>query len=238
MNLQSDTKINDFKKGLYIVSTPIGNLQDITLRAIKILKNSDFILCEDTRVSKKLLSNFNIRGNLISNHKFNEKKNVNKIVNILKSNKIVSMISDAGTPTISDPGYRLIRQAHVEKITVTSIPGPSSVINALSASGLPTDHFYFEGFLPRKKGRLTRFKFLASLPATIVVFESPLRLIKTLKDIDKYFGSRIVCVCREMTKMHEEIFRGSIWKTLNHFQNKSSIKGEVVILIAKEGYDD
>ena len=223
---------------LYVVSTPIGNLKDISLRAVDTLKNVDLIAVEDTRVSGRLFKEYDINNKKISLFEQNELNKTPEIINKLKSGDDVAIISDAGTPTISDPGYRLIRQAHVEKITVTSIPGPSSVINALSASGLPTDHFYFEGFLPRKKGRLTRFKFLASLPATIVVFESPLRLIKTLKDIDKYFGSRIVCVCREMTKMHEEIFRGSIWKTLNHFQNKSSIKGEVVILIAKEGYDD
>ena len=147
MNLQSDIKINDFKKGLYVVSTPIGNLRDITLRAIEILKNSDFILCEDTRVSKKLLSHFNIRANLISNHKFNEKKNVNKIVNILKSNKIVSMISDAGTPTISDPGRLLIETCISKKIDIFPIPGASAVLSAISVSGFSDKH-YFYGFLP------------------------------------------------------------------------------------------
>ena len=179
---------------LYVVSTPIGNLKDISLRAVDTLKNVDLIAVEDTRVSGRLFKEYDINNKKISLFEQNELNKTPEIINKLKSGDDVAIISDAGTPTISDPGYRLIRQAHVEKITVTSIPGPSSVINALSASGLPTDHFYFEGFLPRKKGRLTRFKFLASLPATIVVFESPLRLIKTLKDIEvscKKFGDQI-----------------------------------------------
>ena len=223
---------------LFLVSTPIGNLRDISTRAIKTLGFVDLIAAEDTRVSGRLLKEYNITTKMISFYEQNEKNKLLEIIDRLKCGKNIAIISDAGTPTISDPGYRLVRQAHLDKIKVSAIPGPSSVINALSISGLPTDHFYFEGFLPRKKGRLTRFKFLATLPSTIVIFESPMRLIKTLKDIDKYIGNRIVCICREMTKMHEEIFRGSVWKTLNHFQNKATIKGEIVLLIAKEGYED
>lgn len=223
---------------LYVVSTPIGNLKDISSRALETLKTVDLIAVEDTRVSGRLFKEYDIVTKKTSLYEQNEHVKLVEIVQHLKNGKNVALISDAGTPTISDPGYRLVRQAHLERIVVTSIPGPSAVVNSLSVSGLPTDHFYFEGFLPRKKGRLTRFNFLATLPATIIIFESPLRLIKTLKDIDKYIGNRIVCVCREMTKLHEEIFRGSIWKTLNHFQNKPTIKGEVVILIAKEGYED
>ena len=223
---------------LYVVATPIGNLKDISNRALDILRTVDLIAVEDTRVSGRLFKEYDIKTKRTSFYEQNEHVKLFKIIQKLKSGDNIALISDAGTPTISDPGYRLIRQAHIEKILVTSIPGSSAVINALSVSGLPTDHFYFEGFLPRKKGRLTRFNFLATLPATIIIFESPLRLIKTLKDIDKYIGNRVVCVCREMTKLHEEIFRGSIWKTLNHFQNKPKIKGEVVVLIAKEGYED
>ena len=209
---------------LYVVSTPIGNLKDISNRAIDVLNLVDLIAAEDTRVSGRLLKEYNIKTKKTSFFEQNEKNKLFEIIDKLKQGMNIALISDAGTPTISDPGYRLIKQAHIEKITITSIPGPSSVINALSVSGLPTDHFYFEGFLPRKKGRLTRFNFLATLPATIVIFESPLRLIKTLKDIEKYIGNRIVCICREMTKMHEEIFRGSVWKTLNHFKSKAQTK--------------
>ena len=223
---------------LFLVSTPIGNLKDISSRALETLESVDLIAAEDTRISGRLLKEYQISTRMISFYEQNEKNKLVEIIDRLKSGENIAIISDAGTPTISDPGYRLVRQAHLDRIKVSAIPGPSSVINAMSVSGLPTDHFYFEGFLPRKKGRLTRFKFLAALPSTVVIFESPMRLIKTLKDIDKYIGNRIVCVCREMTKIHEEIFRGSIWKTLNHFQNKTSIKGELVILIAKEGYED
>ena len=223
---------------LYIVSTPIGNLKDFSIRAIEILKTVDLIAVEDTRVSGKLLKEYDVKTKMTPFYEQNEQNKLFDIIEKIKDGKNIALISDAGTPTISDPGYRLIRQAHIDRIIVTGIPGASSISNALSISGLPTDHFYFEGFLPRKKGRLTRFKFLATLPSTLIIFESPLRLIKTLKDIDKYIGSRVLCVCREMTKMHEEIFRGSTWKTLNHFQSKPSIKGEVVILIAKDGYED
>jgi len=223
---------------LFLVSTPIGNLKDISSRALETLESVDLIAAEDTRISGRLLKEYQISTRMISFYEQNEKNKLVEIIDRLKSGENIAIISDAGTPTISDPGYRLVRQAHLDRIKVSAIPGPSSVINAMSVSGLPTDHFYFEGFLPRKKGRLTRFKFLAALPSTVVIFESPMRLIKTLKDIDKYIGNRIVCVCREMTKIHEEIFRGSVWKTLNHFQNKTSIKGELVILIAKEGYED
>jgi len=223
---------------LFLISTPIGNLRDISYRAVETLKLVDLIAVEDTRISGRLLKEYGIEGRMTSFFEQNEINKLKDIINRLISGENIALISDAGTPTISDPGYRLVRQAHLDNIKITAIPGPSSVINALVVSGLPTDHFYFEGFLPRKKGRLTRFKFLASLPSTVIIFESPMRLIKTLKDIDKYIGNRIICVCREMTKMHEEIFRGSTWKTLNHFQNKKTIKGEIVILISKEGYED
>ena len=223
---------------LYLISTPIGNLKDITLRSIETLKNVDLIAVEDTRRSGKLLKEYNIDSKMISYFEHNEDVRIKEIIEKLKSGFDIALISDAGTPTISDPGYRLVNEVHKNNIKISSLPGPSSVINALAVSGLPTDHFYFEGFLPKKKGRLTRFKFLSSLPATVILFESPFRLIKTLLDIEKFMGQRIVSVCREMTKIHEEIFRGSLWKTINHFKNKKSIKGEIVILIAKAQYED
>jgi len=223
---------------LYLISTPIGNLKDITLRSIETLKNVDLIAAEDTRRSGKLLKEYDVSTKMISYFEHNEEIRIKEIIGKLKKGLNIALISDAGTPTISDPGYRLVNEVHKNGIKISSLPGPSSVINALSVSGLPTDHFYFEGFLPRKKGRLTRFKFLSTLPATIILFESPYRLIKTLMDIEKFMGQRIVSVCREMTKIHEEIFRGSLWKTINHFKNKKSIKGEIVILIAKAQYED
>ena len=223
---------------LYLISTPIGNLKDITLRSIETLKNVDLIAAEDTRRSGKLLKEYDVNTKMVSYYEHNEEIRIKEIIDKLKKGFDIALISDAGTPTISDPGYRLVNEVHKNGIKISSLPGPSSVINALSVSGLPTDHFYFEGFLPRKKGRLTRFKFLSTLPATIILFESPYRLIKTLMDIEKFMGQRIVSVCREMTKIHEEIFRGSLWKTINHFKNKKSIKGEIVILIAKAQYED
>ena len=223
---------------LYLISTPIGNLKDITLRSIEILKNVDLIAAEDTRRSGKLLKEYDVNTKMISYFEHNEEIRIKEIIDKLKKGLDIALISDAGTPTISDPGYRLVNEVHKNGIKISSLPGPSSVINALSVSGLPTDHFYFEGFLPRKKGRLTRFKFLSTLPATVILFESHYRLIKTLMDIEKFMGQRIVSVCREMTKIHEEIFRGSLWKTINHFKNKKSIKGEIVILIAKAQYED
>ena len=223
---------------LYLISTPIGNLKDITLRSIETLKNVDLIAAEDTRRSGKLLKEYDVNTKMVSYFEYNEEIRIKEIIDKLKKGLDIALISDAGTPTISDPGYRLVNEVHKNGIKISSLPGPSSVINALSVSGLPTDHFYFEGFLPRKKGRLTRFKFLSTLPATIILFESPYRLIKTLMDIEKFMGQRIVSVCREMTKIHEEIFRGSLWKTINHFKNKKSIKGEIVILIAKAQYED
>ena len=233
MNLQSDININNFKKGLYIVSTPIGNLQDITLRAIKILKNSDFILCEDTRVSKKLLSNFNIRTNLISNHKFNEKKNVIKIINILKSNKIVSMISDAGTPTISDPGKVLIEACINKKIDVFPIPGPSAVSAAVSISGF-SDKYYFYGFLPEKKSILDKdLNILSKLDCSIVFFVSAKKFNRMIFDLKKYFFDRNIVICKEISKYFEEYFRNSI-KNLNEF--KKNLKGEITIVISEKKY--
>ncbi len=220
------------------MATPIGNLGDLSQRAIETFQSVNLIAAEDTRTTGKLLKHNEIKTQLTSYHEHNEIQKADELVARIKNGTDVALVSDAGTPGISDPGYRLVKAAHDANIQVTGIPGPSSITAALSISGLPTDHFYFEGFLPRKKGRLTRLKFLSSLPVTVVIFESPVRLLKTLEQLHTHFGDRVVSVCREMTKIHEEVFRGSIWKTINHFREKTSIKGEVVILIAKTGYEE
>ena len=206
---------------LYIVSTPIGNLKDISHRALTILSDVDIIACEDTRVSNKLLTFYKIKNKLIVYNDYNERKMVDKVYNYLLEDNDIALISDAGTPCISDPGYRIVNLANKEDIEVVAIPGPSSVTAALSIAGIPTDHFYFEGFLPPKKGRKTRFELLESLPATIVIFESPQRVIRTLNDIHNYWGDRIISVCRELTKMYEESFLGTVSDALEYFSKSN-----------------
>ena len=221
---------------LYIVATPIGNLNDISDRAKQTLSEVKFIAVEDTRVSKKILNKYQIENQMIVYNNFNESKKLNKILSLLKEGNDIALISDAGTPCISDPGYLIVNACRQEKIDVVSIPGPSSLISALSISGLPSDSFYFEGFLPKKKGRKTKFEFLSSLPSTIVIFESPKRIPKTLLDIKKYMNNkRIISVHREITKVYEEAFWGSVDDAVDYFSNKTC-KGEFVIIIAKEGY--
>ena len=225
---------NKMKKGLYIVSTPIGNLGDISFRAIEILKNSDFILCEDTRVSKKILSKFNIRVNLISNHKFNEKSNVLKIINILKSNKLVSLISDAGTPAISDPGRIIVEECIKNKIEVFPIPGPSAVSTAISISGF-SDRYYFHGFLPDKKSTIIKdFDILSKLHCSIVFFISSKKINKIIDLLKKYFDKRNIVICKEITKYYEEYFRSSV-KNLNKFED--NLKGEITVVISEKKED-
>ena len=221
---------------LYIISTPIGNLGDITYRALEVLKNLDCLACEDTRVTKKLLNHYKINLRLISYNDINEKLMVGKLTERLNNNENIGLVSDAGTPGISDPGYRLVNACHIKNINVVSIPGASSAIASLSISGLPTDNFYFCGFLPKKKGRKTKFEFLLSIPGTIVIFESPYRVLKTLNDIYSYMGNRVVSVCKELTKIHESVFLGNVKDIINNFDNKNKLKGEFVILISKEGY--
>ena len=220
---------------LYVVATPIGNLADLTFRAEITLKAVDLIAAEDTRTSGKLLGYYDIDTTLIAYHDNNEINQDTKLVDKLKNGVSIAIISDAGTPGISDPGYRIVNLANKENIEVVTIPGPSAVTAALSVSGIPTDHFYFEGFLPPKKGRKTRFELLESLPATVVIFESPQRVIRTLKDIHNYFGNRIISVCRELTKMYEETFLGTVTDAAVYF-SKSKPKGEFVLLVAKKGY--
>ena len=229
MHLQLDK--NKIKNGLYIVSTPIGNLGDITLRALEVLKKSDFILCEDTRVSKKLLSHYNINNNLISNHKFNEKSNIEKFINILKSNKILSLISDAGTPSISDPGKLLINECVLHNINIFSVPGPSSVLASISVSGF-SDKYYFHGFLPEKKSEIKKdLIFLSDLTCSIVFFISSKKIDKIIDELKFFFKGRKIVICKEITKYYEEYFRSSV-DNLKKFNQK--IKGEITVVISEK----
>ena len=226
-----DIDKNKIKKGLYIVATPIGNLGDITLRALEVLKSSDFILCEDTRVSGKLLSHYKISTKLFSNHKFNEKKNISKILSILKSEKIVSLISDAGTPTISDPGNILIKKCIENNLDVFSIPGPSAVSSAVSISGF-TDRYYFHGFLPEKKTQIEKdFKNISKINSSIVFFISSKKINKIINLIKKYFMGREILICREITKLYEEHIRNLV-DNLKEFEKE--MKGEITVIISKE----
>ena len=220
---------------LYVVATPIGNLADLSFRAETTLKDVNLIAAEDTRTSRKLLHHYKISTPVISYHDKNEINQAEKLVNKLNSGDSIAVISDAGTPCISDPGYRLVHLAKKDGIEVITIPGPSALTAALSVSGIPTDHFYFEGFLPPKKGRKTRFELLETLPATVVIFESPQRVLRTLRDIQQYLGNRVVSICRELTKIYEETFLGTVIEAENYF-SKSKTRGEFVILVAKKGY--
>ena len=218
------------KKGLNLVSTPIGNLGDLTIRALDILRNSEIILCEDTRVSIKLLNHYNIKTQLIAFHKFNEKKRTKEIINHLKDGKIVSLISDAGTPAISDPGKILVKECISNNIPVTPIPGASSVITSLSISGF-SDKFIFYGFLEEKKNRLTKeLEFLSKIDCSIVIFIPPKKLIKNLETVIKFFSKREIVLCREMTKIHEEFIR---CKVEDLKKNKIYDKGELTIVISE-----
>ena len=219
------------KSKLYLVSTPIGNLKDITLRAIEVLSSVDVIACEDTRKTGLLLQKLEIKTKpqLLSYYEENEQGRIPQIIGFLKQNKSVALVSNAGTPTISDPGYKLVRECLNQGIAVESIPGPSSVLTALTVSGLPTDKFLFLGFLPKKEGK--RKTILESLPkkTTIIFFESPFRLLKTLKELKEIFGDIDIVICRELTKIFEEIQREKIGDLINHFEQIKP-KGELTIL--------
>ena len=218
------------KKGLYLVSTPIGNLGDLTIRALEILKNSDLILCEDTRVSIKLLNHYNIRTQLISFHKFNERKKTKNVIDDLMAGKIISIISDAGTPAISDPGKILVKECISNNIPVIPIPGASSVITSLSISGF-SDKFIFYGFLEEKKNKLIKeLEFLSKIDYSIVIFIPPKKLIKNLENIINFFSNREIILCREMTKIHEEFIRCKV----NDLKKiKIYDKGELTIVISE-----
>ena len=231
MILDTEKNNNKIKSGLYIVSTPIGNLSDITLRAIDILKKSDYILCEDTRISRNLLDRYEIKSKLISNHKFNEKKNLLKIKEILKSDCIVSLISDAGTPSVSDPGAILINECLVNKIDIFPIPGVSAVSTAISISGF-SEKYFFYGFFPEKNIKLKEdFEKLSNLDGCIVFFISPRKFNKSVKDIKNHFSGRKILICREMTKFYEEYIRTDI-DDLEPFV--SDPKGELTIVISEK----
>jgi 16S rRNA (cytidine1402-2'-O)-methyltransferase len=217
---------------LYLVPTPIGNLEDITLRALRVLKEVDFILAEDTRTSGKLLKHFEITTQMQSHHMHNEHKTVGHLIKRLQAGEKIAIISDAGTPAISDPGFLLTRACVENNIKVNCLPGATAFVPALVNSGLPNDKFIFEGFLPVKKGRQTRFKLLAEETRTIIFYESPHKLIKTLGHFCEYFGEeRQVSVSREITKMYEETIRGTAKEVLEHYTNKPP-KGEIVIVVA------
>ena len=231
MILQTENKNKKVKSGLYIVATPIGNLGDITLRAINILKKSDYILCEDTRVSKNLLDRYGISSKLISNHKFNEKKNLSKMIGILKLDSVVSLISDAGTPSISDPGAILINECVANNINIFPISGPSAVSTAVSISGF-SEKYFFYGFFPEKNSKLKEdFEKLSNLNSCIVFFISPRKFNKSIKDIKQYFFGRKILICREMTKFYEEYIRANT-NDLEPF--KSDPKGELTLVISEK----
>ena len=219
---------------LYIVPTPIGNLEDITIRAIETLKNSDLILAEDTRHAKKLLTEYKILTKINSYHLNNEHKKVRDYIQLMTSGKKISLITDAGTPCISDPGFLLVREAIKEEIVVTCLPGPTALIPAIVMSGLPSESFIFEGFLPRKKGRKTKLLELSQNTKTTIIYESPYRIVKTLTDLIEYFEEdRQITLSREISKIYEETFRGNITEALKYFSQKK-IKGEFVICIDKK----
>ena len=221
------------KGHLFVVGTPIGNLEDITLRAISTLQNVDLILAEDTRNSKKLLSAHNIDTKMMSYHEHSNEKETKRIISLLLDGKNLALISDAGTPTISDPGYGLIRDCIKKEIKIIPIPGASAITTAMSVSGLPSDSFTFFGFLPQKKGRIKKIKELLNVDNTIILFESPFRLEKTLNPLKEYLGNRSVVVGRELTKLYEEIIRGNLEDVIKYF-SKSKVKGEIVIMIGKD----
>ncbi|MFZ4740238.1 MAG: 16S rRNA (cytidine(1402)-2'-O)-methyltransferase [Bacteroidales bacterium] len=216
---------------LYLVPTPIGNLEDITLRAIKILKEVSVILAEDTRKTGILLKHFEIETRMFSHHQFNEHKTLTQIINRLQTGEIMALVTDAGTPGISDPGFLLIRECLKFNINIECLPGATAFVPAIVNSGLPCDRFLFEGFLPVKKGRQTKLKILSEIDVTMIFYESPHRLVKTLEQFIEYFGSeRQASVSRELTKIYEENQRGTLTEILNYYKDKT-VKGEIVIIV-------
>ena len=231
MSVNPKFQNKEIKKGLYIIPTPIGNLGDITYRAIEILKKSDFILCEDTRISRKLMEKFEVKSKLLPNHKFNEKKNLSLIMNHLRNDKIISLISDAGTPGISDPGAILVRECVEEKINIFPLPGPSAVSAAVSISGF-SERYFFYGFFPSKlKDIKNDLKFLTQLDSSIVFFISPKKINKAIPFIKNYFFGRDILICREMTKFYEEYLRYKV-DDLKPFNE--NLKGELTIVISEK----
>ena len=222
---------------LYVVATPIGNLADITQRAIQILKDVELIACEDTRHTRKLLQHFGINTKTTSYHEHNENQRGDELLDLLKQGSDIAVVSDAGTPAISDPGFRLVRSAIENEITVVPVPGPSALITALVAAGLPTDEFFFAGFLPaRASARQTRLRQLASVPGTLIFYEAPHRLSATLKDAYETLGERETVVARELTKLHEEVRRGRLSDLIEHYSQVEP-RGEIVLLIDRNSIE-
>jgi 16S rRNA (cytidine1402-2'-O)-methyltransferase len=216
---------------LVVIPTPIGNLEDITLRALRLLKECDLILAEDTRQTVKLLNHYGINKQLIPYHQHNEHRELSRIIHMLKEGRHIALVSDAGTPAISDPGYLVVRECLREDIPVECLPGPTAFVPALIKSGFACDSFCFEGFLPEKKGRQTLLKKLAEEERTLILYESPHRLLKTLLQLQEFFGAnRLISVSRELTKLHEETFTGSLVEAYTHF-SAAPVKGEIVLVI-------
>jgi len=230
--LENSKEAYQHHASLYIVPTPIGNLDDITFRAIKVLQSVDVILAEDTRKTGLLLKHLGINKPMQSHHAFNEHQTVKKIVERLKKGEVLALVSDAGTPVISDPGFLLVRACKEAKIKVTCLPGATAFVPALVNSGLPADRFVFEGFLPHKKGRQTRLLALAEETRSMVFYESPHRLVKALKQFADFFGAdRQACVCRELSKIYEENATGTLEELANYFEGEGNAKGEIVLVV-------
>ena len=224
---------------LYVVPTPVGNMEDMTFRAVRVLRDADLILAEDTRTSSVLLQHYDIHGTLLSHHKFNEHETVQQVVRRIQGGQTAALISDAGTPGISDPGFLLVRECVKQGIEVQTLPGATAFVPALVSSGLPCDKFCFEGFLPQKKGRQTRLEELKNEFRSIVFYESPRRLLKTLQQFVEVFGAdRQVSVAREISKLHEEHVRGSLQEVVAHFEQTEPLGEIVVILAGKNGNDN
>jgi len=224
---------------LYLVATPIGNLADITHRALQVLRDVDLIACEDTRHTRKLLQHYGIDTKTISYHEHNEQQRAAELIELIKQGSDVAIVSDAGTPSISDPGFRLVRVAVENEITIVPLPGPSALISALIATGLPTDQFFFGGFLPaRTSARRARFDELRSVPGTLIFYEAPHRLAPSLRDAHDILGEREAVVARELTKLHEEIRRGRLSELAEHYSTVEQPRGEIVLLIDRNVLDE
>ncbi len=215
---------------LYVVATPIGNLEDMTFRAVRILKEVDYIFAEDTRVTRKLLEHYEIKNTVYRYDEHTKQHQIENIINLLKEEKDIALVTDAGTPCISDPGYEVVDSAHKENIKVVAVAGASALTSSLSIAGVSSRRFCFEGFLPKKKGRQTLFKKLAEEKRAIVIYESPFRIEKTLKDIETFLGERSIVIVREITKIYEEVLRGTTKELIEKLQKKP-IKGEIVLII-------
>ena len=216
---------------LYLVPTPVGNLEDITLRALRILKEADLVLAEDTRTSGMLLKHFDIKNRLLSHHKFNEHQTADAFAARMAAGEVMALISDAGTPGISDPGFMLVRACVAKGVTVQCLPGPTAFVPALVASGLPCERFAFEGFLPQKKGRATRIEALRDEQRTMIFYESPYRVVKTLAQLSEFFGEERRCAaCREISKLHEETVRGTLADVKAHFEEQEP-RGEFALVV-------